>query len=145
MEQLYKELQDIMEATQEATHETTLSKEMQSYLELQRQIFYEAYLDLEEIKPHPKTVQLPFCKRKIVILDLEEWEDFYGYSQDTLCNLLQAQKLLDHYSESLDKLNAHNTFDDYMQQQLKAWDVAQFEKVLEHTSRSDDELEDIRR
>lgn len=144
MNQYYKELQDIMEATQEATNETKLSEKAQSFLALQRQIFFEAYLDLEEITPHPTVVKLPFSKRKIVILDLEEWEDFYGYSQDNISNFVQAQKELDYCREALDKLGAHATFEDYIKKELKDWDIAQFEKVLEHEQTfTDKEWNDI--
>lgn len=140
---IYKQLQEIQEATQEATNEAELSERTQKYLELQRQILFEAFQDIEEITPHPTIVKLPFNKRKIALLDFKEWEDFYEYTQDALNNLLQAYKEIDYLQSRLEKLDTHTSFDDYMKQQLKAWDMEQFEKVLEHTAHT--EWEDIGR
>lgn len=138
-EALNKDFRALDKATKEATNENALSDKLKSYLEFQRQCLYEAYLEHEEITPHPTEVKLPFRKRKIVILDADEWADYYAYSQETLNTLTYAYREIEALEEALNDKPTFS-FDEFMRETVQAYDSEQFERVLE---RSNEYIKDI--
>lgn len=138
-EALNNDFKILDKATREATNESALSDKLKSYLDFQRQCLYETYMEQEEFKPHPTEVKLPFRKRKIVILDADEWKTYYDYSQETLNNLIYAYREIEQLEEALSD-KPSSDFNSFMEETIKAYDNDQFEKVLE---RSNTYIEDI--
>lgn len=140
-EALSKEFQELDTNTRNATNEAKLPESIQKYLEYQRHCLYEAYQNTEEVKPHPTTLKLPFMKRKLVVLDNEEWNDYYDFNVETLNTLIQAFKEISRLEDRIYELQPPKMdFDEFIKENTQQHDTEEFERILEHSNTLIDDI-----
>lgn len=138
---LSNDFKKLTETVKDATNEYKLPESIQKYLEYQRHCLYEAYQNMEEVKPHPTTLKRPFTKRKYIILNYEEWDEYNDFNIATLNTLIEAFKEIERLEDIIDKLQPPKwNMDEYIGGNAQQYDTEQFEKILEHSNMLIDDI-----